>query len=230
MQGSKAFVVSPQKDQITKTRHCNLSHFLDLIDACSFDLQIESVFPNHAQIAGCDAIFIDCKYIAHDALVDIPVMKYKELVKIILFNAEVGDDIEISAIKLGATGIFYAQDKLDIILKGINAIKQDKKWFRRECLQRVVNELLKERSQPIDNADILVTNSDKGHHSLTRREKTIVTFIGDGAQNQEIADQLHISVNTVKTHIYSIFRKTNCRNRVELIKWSLSKVSPMAVS
>lgn len=187
------------------------------------------MFPTQTQIASCDAIFIDCKYIAHDALVDIPVMKYKELVKIILFNAEVGDDIEISAIKLGTTGIFYAQDKLDIILKGINAIKQDKKWFRQECLQRVVNELLKERSQACNSVDILVSENDK-HHALTRREKTIVTFIGDGAQNQEIADQLHISVNTVKTHIYSIFRKTNCRNRVELIKWSLSKVSPLAVS
>ncbi|HAU92054.1 MAG TPA: hypothetical protein DCW59_06830, partial [Alteromonas sp.] len=44
--------------------------------------------------------------------------------------------------------------------------------------------------------------------------------VSKGAQNQEIADTLHISVNTVKTHIYSIFRKTNSRNRVELVAWS----------
>jgi DNA-binding CsgD family transcriptional regulator len=49
----------------------------------------------------------------------------------------------------------------------------------------------------------------------------IVVLIGQGAQNKEIADQLHISVNTVKTHVYSIYRKTSCRNRVELIKWSM---------
>ncbi|MDC0602187.1 response regulator transcription factor [Aliiglaciecola sp.] len=229
MQGRKAFVVSPNKNEITENRHSSLGHFLDLIDACSFDLQIEREFPNETQLASCDAIFIDCKYIPHDALADIPVMQHKEQVKIILFNAPANEQIEIAAIKLGATGVFYAHDALDIILKGISAIKQQKKWFRRECLVQVVNELLDEKPFTGNITKIVVTENSN-HSSLTRREKTIVSFIGDGAQNQEIADQLHISVNTVKTHIYSIFRKTQCRNRVELIKWSLSNLSPLAVS
>jgi DNA-binding NarL/FixJ family response regulator len=53
--------------------------------------------------------------------------------------------------------------------------------------------------------------------SLTRRENTIIGLVSRGAKNQEIADQLHISPNTVKTHLYSIFRKTSSRNRIELI-------------
>ena len=53
--------------------------------------------------------------------------------------------------------------------------------------------------------------------SLTRRENTIIGLVSRGAKNQEIADQLHISPNTVKTHLYSIFRKTQSRNRIELI-------------
>jgi DNA-binding NarL/FixJ family response regulator len=55
---------------------------------------------------------------------------------------------------------------------------------------------------------------------LTKRENTIIGLVSCGAKNQEIADQLHISPNTVKTHLYSIFRKTSSRNRIELISWT----------
>ena len=56
---------------------------------------------------------------------------------------------------------------------------------------------------------------------MTKRENTIIDLVTKGSKNHEIADQLNISTNTVKTHIYSIFRKTNSRNRIELITWSL---------
>jgi DNA-binding CsgD family transcriptional regulator len=63
---------------------------------------------------------------------------------------------------------------------------------------------------------------------LTKREKTIVSLVSSGAKNQEIADELHISPNTVKTHIYSIFRKTSSRNRIELIAWSMQLTAEYA--
>ena len=60
-------------------------------------------------------------------------------------------------------------------------------------------------------------NTESIFPTLTKRERTIIGLVSKGAQNREIADQLHISPNTVKTHLYSIFRKTSSRNRIELI-------------
>lgn len=51
---------------------------------------------------------------------------------------------------------------------------------------------------------------------ITRREKQIVLLIQAGKTNQEIADELFISVATVKDHNNNLFRKTGVRNRVEL--------------
>ncbi|GAB2694831.1 response regulator transcription factor [Aliiglaciecola sp. 3_MG-2023] len=218
MQGNRAFVISPQKEDIHKKRHCKLNHFLDLVDACGFDLQVGNFCPKSDYIASFDVIFVDCKSINKNAIHQVPVLKYKNLIKIIFFNASSNLDFEIAAIKQGVAGIFYANDKLEIVIKGINTIKQDRKWFRRNALELLINELLNDANF----SNEIVDRSQTGfwQQSLTKREQTIVKYISQGAQNQEIADQLHISVNTVKTHIYSIFRKTDCRNRVELITWS----------
>ncbi len=54
-------------------------------------------------------------------------------------------------------------------------------------------------------------------HKLTPREKEIMEFIYKGYNNAEIADELYISHNTVKHHIYNLFKKLKVRNRVEMI-------------
>jgi len=53
-------------------------------------------------------------------------------------------------------------------------------------------------------------------YGISKREKQIITEICKGKTNQEIADELFISLQTVKDHTYNIFRKTNVRNRVQL--------------
>ncbi len=53
-------------------------------------------------------------------------------------------------------------------------------------------------------------------YGISKREKQIITEICQGKTNQEIADELFISLQTVKDHTYNIFRKTNVRNRVQL--------------
>ena len=53
-------------------------------------------------------------------------------------------------------------------------------------------------------------------YGITPREEEVLELACAGKTNQEIADRLFISVQTVKDHVYSIYRKTKVRNRVEL--------------
>jgi LuxR family maltose regulon positive regulatory protein len=50
---------------------------------------------------------------------------------------------------------------------------------------------------------------------LTDRERDVLRLIAEGLTNQEIADRLVISLNTVKTHVKSIYHKLDVRNRAE---------------
>lgn len=55
---------------------------------------------------------------------------------------------------------------------------------------------------------------------LTSREEQVLLTVAHGRTNSEIADELHISPSTVKTHLASLMRKLDARNRVELAMWA----------
>jgi DNA-binding NarL/FixJ family response regulator len=55
---------------------------------------------------------------------------------------------------------------------------------------------------------------------LTEREEEVLVTVARGRTNAEIADELHISLSTVKTNIASLMTKLSARNRVELAMWA----------
>ncbi len=55
---------------------------------------------------------------------------------------------------------------------------------------------------------------------LTAREEEVLVTVARGRTNSEIADDLHISLSTVKTHLASIMNKIGARNRVEIAMWA----------
>ena len=56
---------------------------------------------------------------------------------------------------------------------------------------------------------------------LTARETELLVLIAAGRTNQEIGDELHISLNTVERHVANIYRKLNVRGRVEATAYAL---------
>ena len=56
--------------------------------------------------------------------------------------------------------------------------------------------------------------------ALTQREEQVLAAVAGGRTNSEIADELHISLSTVKTHIASLMAKLGARNRVETALWA----------
>jgi len=125
-----------------------------------------------------------------------------------LCNVDPGVEIEQQALDQGLRGVFYNDAPLNILSKGIQAILNGELWYSRKTLSQCLysRKPVKTRSEPpVD---------------LTFREKEIIDAIASGASNQDIADHLNISINTVKTHIYNIYKKINVTNRLQATLWA----------
>lgn len=62
-----------------------------------------------------------------------------------------------------------------------------------------------------------ITKTKKRNHELSKQELNIKKLILEGKSNKDIAENLFISLSTVKTHITNIYNKLNVSNRTELI-------------
>ncbi len=61
----------------------------------------------------------------------------------------------------------------------------------------------------------------RGEEALTERELFVLRLVASGASNQEIADKLSISVNTVKSHLKSILSKLQLENRTQAATYAM---------
>lgn len=63
------------------------------------------------------------------------------------------------------------------------------------------------------------SNADIGKSfGLSKREMEVLVLIADGHSNQEIADKLFVSPNTIKTHMSNIFSKLNVQRRTQAVQ------------
>jgi DNA-binding CsgD family transcriptional regulator len=64
---------------------------------------------------------------------------------------------------------------------------------------------------------------DKLAYNLTPRELQVINMISVGHTNQQIADKLFVSLNTVKTHRKNILKKTKCKGTADLTNFAFSR-------
>ena len=71
-------------------------------------------------------------------------------------------------------------------------------------------------------SDLVVPDSAALTKALSERERDVMFLLALGYTNQEVAEQLYISVRTVDTHRAHVMRKLNLRTRAELVLYALA--------
>ena len=64
----------------------------------------------------------------------------------------------------------------------------------------------------------LIISDNIKTYDLSRRESEVLEFITSGFSNDEIADKMFVSKNTIKTHIKNIYSKLDVKNRIQAMK------------
>ncbi|MGW8764163.1 response regulator [Streptomyces sp. NPDC055815] len=119
------------------------------------------------------------------------------------------DEYVYGALRSGASGFLVKDMALDDILAAIRVVAAGDALIAPGVTRRLIEEFAA-RPEP-------ARLSPRGLDGVTEREREVLTLVGRGLSNGEIAARLHISAATSKAHVARLFSKLDARDRVQLV-------------
>ena len=122
-----------------------------------------------------------------------------------LFNVDSYSRIEKLVRRHKVRGIFFKDDTRQVFLKGMRTILGGNMWLSRRILSKRI---------------LSSNDDDRGVALLSDREKEALVLVAKGFSNDEIAEKMHISPHTVKTHLYNVYKKIGVSSRLQATVWA----------
>lgn len=124
----------------------------------------------------------------------------------VLIITSSGEDKKVSAaVRAGAMGYLLKDASRDQILYGLKQVAQGKRFIPPEIGEKLARILYAEKEELI---------------TLTPREQEVLTLVGDGFSNSEIALSLCLSEATVRVHISNMLGKLELKNRSQVVAYA----------
>jgi DNA-binding NarL/FixJ family response regulator len=114
------------------------------------------------------------------------------------------------AVRLGAAGYLLKSLDADELFELLRGVMRGEAAMTRSMAARLLKRM--------------ATRSNGGDHtdaSLTEREIEVLRLVAHGASNPQIAEELCITVNTVKSHIKNILFKLQLENRTQVAAYAI---------
>lgn len=178
--------------------------------------QDETISVTHEAENGQEALNILAKHLIDFVMMDVrmPVMngieatrqikKWWPDVKILILTTFNDDEYVLQALKEGANGFLLKTSESRKLLEAVHSCMKGGLALHEEVAAKVMPRLLQRSKVPALDCN------------LTSRELAITRLVGEGMTNKEIAEQLYLSIGTVKNHLTQILQKTALRDRTQL--------------
>jgi DNA-binding NarL/FixJ family response regulator len=131
--------------------------------------------------------------------------------RIIILTTFELDEYVFEALRAGASGFLLKRIPPEQLLEGIRVVAAGEALLSPSVTRRLIEAFT--RKAPV--------RADPAHSQrvsdLTPRELEVLAGIGRGLSNQELAEQLFIADNTVKTHVKRVFTKIGARDRAQAV-------------
>jgi DNA-binding NarL/FixJ family response regulator len=118
------------------------------------------------------------------------------------------------AVRRGVDGIVLKESSLHDLLDAIYWVAEGKKWIAPPLLSALLVHYEGDQGPRRDRRRIA---------RLTQREEEILALMVDGSTQREIAQQLHLSVNTVRTHSHNLQKKLNVHSALAAVSAALQE-------
>jgi DNA-binding NarL/FixJ family response regulator len=134
-------------------------------------------------------------------------------IKVIILSMHTGPDYIFQVLNGGASGYVLKQSDAAQVLMAIDAVLAGEIFLSPDISLEAVEEYARQvESSRQDDPEL-----------FTSREREVLQLMAEGRSNQQIADQLFISVKTVEAHRSNMMRKLGVTNKTDLIKYAYRK-------
>jgi DNA-binding NarL/FixJ family response regulator len=121
------------------------------------------------------------------------------------------DEYVFAALRSGASGFLLKDVPAERLVEAVRLVAEGSMLLGPGVTRRLV----------ADHADrSLAAATDPSAYGLTRREGEVLGLLGRGLSNAEIAADLVLSTETVKSHVAEVLRKLSLRDRVQAVVWA----------
>ena len=134
--------------------------------------------------------------------------------KVLVLSMHENREYIVQALRVGAAGYIPKRAAAAELVEAIRSVYRGGVYLHPAVAKKVVQEYLTLSAQ---------READQVEQTLTDREREVLVLIAEGHSTREIADLLFLSEKTVQTHRENIMRKMGFKDRVELVKYAISK-------
>ncbi|MBQ0999135.1 response regulator transcription factor [Streptomyces sp. RK62] len=127
------------------------------------------------------------------------------------------DEYAYAGLRADASGFLVKDAQPEELLAGIRAVATGDAVVAPSVTRRLLDAYVHHLPSGAPERAPVVTGEDPRLSALTEREREILTVVGQGWTNNEIATRLHLAESTVKTHVGRILAKTNSRDRIQAV-------------
>ncbi|MGK5553795.1 response regulator [Actinomadura kijaniata] len=113
-----------------------------------------------------------------------------------------------ASLRAGASGFLVKDMALDDMTTAIRVVAAGDALIAPGVTRRLIAEFAARPEPAPPTADL---------PSVTERERQVLTLVGRGLSNAELAAELHISPGTAKTHVANLLAKLHARDRIQLV-------------
>lgn len=131
-------------------------------------------------------------------------------VKLLMLTTFDDQDYVMEALKIGVSGYLLKNGDTSALIRSVKSAYAGGLSLEDQVAAKVVPVLLGRQG-----------TENQPDPSLTPRERAILTCIGEGLSNREIAERLALSVGTVKNHTSQILDKLELRDRTQLAIYAI---------
>ncbi len=91
-------------------------------------------------------------------------------------------------------------------------------WLANKITKPKVETIVVEKEIRVSVQDFILNETELQQRNISKRELEVLTLMAQGLSNQEIAEQLFVSLNTIKTHSAKLFEKLEVKRRTQAIE------------